>query len=77
MVRDSRADIADARVYACLLHHDQTVPTYAPVRALEGVISKGRRVQVRIKDAWLGAVVVKPWEHGLGSVVCLEIQAPV
>jgi hypothetical protein len=68
------SDAGDSRVYPCLLAPSQTRPQYLRIRATEGVIAPGRRVQVRIGDTWRTATVVTPWaESSLGSVVYLEL----
>jgi len=65
----------DWSVYAVLVK-GQPAPHSLRVRALEGVIAPGKLVELQRWNGtgtWQRARVVEPWEHGYGSIVCVEV----
>ena len=66
--------MSDVRVFPCLLSSDRDRLHYLKIRAVEGVLAPGKRCQVQVEGAWRQAQVVDPWDHGYGSVLCLELQ---
>lgn len=65
--------MSDTRVHPCLIHPEGQAPVYLALRAVEGVIAPGRRVEVHDNGGTYRAVVAEPWPHQLGSVVCLTL----